>query len=113
MLYAFSFTAKPGHEERFEELLSDEEQARRITKLLGARRNTLFCKDGRMIRILEGPDDGEKPSMYDLAREHPWFHDFLAEVGELAEDGFDVDDKASLDAFNERVLHPLVLDVRR
>lgn len=112
MLYALTFTAKPGHEERFEELLSDEETTRRITKMLGARRNALFYKDGRMIRVLDLPEGAEKPSMYDLAQKHPWFHDLLAEVGELAEDGFDVDDEASLDAFDERVFHPLVLDVR-
>lgn len=111
MLVAFAFGAKPGKAKDLGKLLADEETARRVTELLGARRNVLFMKDGRMVRILEFDDDADKPSMYDLAHQHAWFHEFLAEVGRLAEGGFDVDDEDSFEAFNEQVFHPLVYDI--
>lgn len=112
MQLCFTFRAKPGKEKELEELLSDPEGGKRMAALLGATRNRLFFRDGRMVRILDLHDGAEIPSMYDLAQEHPPVKELLGKIGRIVEDGFDIDDEASMDGFDERVTIPLVYDVR-
>ena len=61
MLMVFSFTAKPGKEREFEALLNNPEAARNVATAMGATRNALFLKDGRMIRVFEFPEGRYNP----------------------------------------------------
>lgn len=112
MLVAFSFTAKPGKEKEMEALLANPEAGRAVAKALGASRNMLFFRDGRMVRVLEFQDGAPRRTMTDLMREDPRVADFLRRLAPLIEGGFDPGDPASLDAFNQRVAYRVVYDVR-
>ena len=112
MLVAFAFKAKPGREAELERLLNDPESARRVATLLGATRNTLFLREGRVVRILEFPPGAKPRGLLDAAQEDPAVADFLRALGPLVEDGFDYADPESLKAFNARISLPLALDVR-
>lgn len=111
MLVAFSFRAKKGKEADLEDLLNDPDAGRRVAKMLGATRNTLFLQDGRMFRVLEFPDGATPPQMSELARDNPAVSDFLRRLAPLVEDGFDPDDPESMEAFDDRVTLPLAFDV--
>jgi len=112
MLVAFTFAAKKGKEAEFEALLSNPEGGRAVARGLGATRNTLFLKGGRMVRVFEFPDGAKPPSINDLAGRDSAVRAFLAELGPLVEGGFDVDQPGSLEAFNQRVMLSLAYDVR-
>lgn len=112
MLIAFTFRAKPGREHEFEEALNNPESGRDFARMLGATRNTLFLKDGRMIRIMEIPDEATPPSMGELAVKDPNVYAFLKKLGSIIEDGFDIDRPETLDAFNRRATFRLAYDVR-
>lgn len=112
MLVAFSFQAKPGKEEELEKLLGDPEVGRWAARLLGATRNMLFFSRGRMIRVLEFPDDAQPPSMPEVIQQNPDFERFMRKLGLLIEGGFDLDRPGSLEEFNRRITYPLVFDVR-
>ncbi len=72
----------------------------------------LLNDDGRMIRLLEFPQHVAPTPMHEVAARDPDAKAFLAKVGELVEDGFDVDDPASLQAFGERNQFRVAYDVR-
>ncbi len=112
MLVGVSFKAKPGKGKELEDLLSDAERGQAMAKALGAERNLLLWQGDRMIRILEFPDGVEPTPMAELAQRDPDVRAFLAKVGELAEPGFDVEDPASLEAFDEGISLRLVYDVQ-
>jgi len=112
MLIAFSFRAKAGMESEFERLLNDPAAGRFSAQKMGATRNTLFLREGTMIRVLEFPDSAKPRSLAEIAEEDPRVKDFLRAIGPLIEDGFDPDDPESLQAFNRRVTFPLTYDVR-
>jgi len=112
MLVAFSFGAKPGKEREFESLLHNPDSARAVAKAMGATRNTLFLKDGRMIRVLEFPEGVKPVPLAEVAKRDPRVADFLRKLGPLIEDGFDFDRPGSMDAFNGRITYPLAFDVR-
>ena len=112
MLVVFSFRAKPGKERELESLLNNPESGRNFAKAVGATRNTLFLNNGRMIRILEFPNDAKPVSMSELAEQNPKLKEFLLNMGPIIEDGFDVDVPGSLDAFNERITFNLAYDVK-
>jgi hypothetical protein len=112
MLVAFTFRAKPGKEREFEALLNSAESGRAAAKAMGATRNTLFLGDGRMVRILEFPDDAKPVPMAELAAQDPAFREFLRKIGGLVEDGFDIDRPETLEAFNKRAFVPFAYDVR-
>ena len=112
MLVCFTFEAKPGKETEFERLLNNPESAKKVARLMGATRNTLFVKGGRMVRIFEFPE-GKKPvSLGELAKNDKGIDDFLRALGPILKDGFDMDKPGSLDAFNARVNVPMTYDVR-
>lgn len=112
MLNVISFRAKPGKEKELEALLGDEKTTRRLAKTFGQKRNALFLKDGRMIRVLEVEDGAEPPDIAALARDEPWFRETLEDLSELVEDPFDVDDDASITAWMQRSMFPQVFDIR-
>ncbi|HKZ23982.1 MAG TPA: hypothetical protein VJ224_06220 [Thermoplasmata archaeon] len=112
MLVAFSFRAKPGREREFEEALNNPESGRVFAKLMGASRNTLFLKGGRMIRVVEFPEGRTPVPLGEIAKQDPEVREFLKKLGGLAEDGFDPDVPGSLEAFNSRITFPLAYDVR-
>ncbi|HEV8358934.1 MAG TPA: SchA/CurD-like domain-containing protein [Candidatus Thermoplasmatota archaeon] len=112
MLVAFSFRAKPGREQELEALLSNADAGRAVAKGLGATRNMLFWRDGRMVRVLEFPAGAPRRTMTDLARDDPRMAEFLGKLAPLIEDGFDPKDLGSLDAFNQRMGLRLLYDVR-
>lgn len=112
MLVCFTFAAKPGMEKEFEAALNDPQMGRTVARFLGATRNTLFVGHGRMVRILEFPDDHKVPSLADLAKEDPRFAAFMRRLGSLVQDGFDMDKPETLAAFNARYGLPVVFDVR-
>jgi hypothetical protein len=112
MLACFTFRAKAGKEKEFETLLDNAEAGRGVARAMGATRNTLFLRAGRMVRVLEFPDGATPRPLAEIAREDPAIHAFLAALGPLIEDGFDVDAPRSLDAFNRRAVLPLAYDVR-
>lgn len=112
MLVCFNFEAKPGKEAEFEKLLNNPESAKKVARLMGASRNSLFMKHGRMVRIFEFPE-GKKPiSLGELAKTDAGIEAFLRALGPLIKDGFDLDVPGSLDAFNARVALPMTYDVR-
>lgn len=112
MLVCFAFEAKPGREAEFERLLNNAEGGRKVARGMGATRNSLFLKGGRMVRVLEFPDGGAPVPLAQLAKEDPEIEAFLRALGPLIKDGFDFDDPASLDAFNKRVFLPNAYDIR-
>lgn len=112
MFVAFTFRAKRGKEAEFERLLNNPDSARAVAKGLGATRNVLFLKDGRMIRILEFPEGAKPVSLADLAERDPNLKAFLRNLGPLIEEGFDVDVPGSLEAFNRRITFTPAFDVR-
>ena len=112
MLVAFTFRAKPGREKEFETLLNNPAGGRATAQAMGATRNSLFLGNGRMIRILEFPDDAKPVPMADLAERDRAFKEFLRKVGSLVEGGFDIDRPETLDAFNKKAVVPLAYDVR-
>ena len=111
MLVAFSFQAKPGREREFEQLLNNPEAGRRFAKLFGATRNVLFLGNGRMIRVLEFPEDAKPVPMGELAERDPWVKEFLRKMGPLIEDGFDIDKPETLGDFNKRTAFTLAYEV--
>jgi hypothetical protein len=112
MLVCFTFEAKPGKEAEFERLLDNPESARKVARLMGASRNSLFMKGGRMVRIFEFPEGKRPVSLGELAKGDPAIAAFLRALGPLVKDGFDIDTPGSLDAFNARVALPMTYDVR-
>ena len=112
MLVAFSFQAKRGKESELESLLNNPESARAVARAMGAMRNTLFLKGGRMIRVLEFPEGARPVPLGEVAKRDPRVADFLRRLGSLIEDGYDIDRPGSLEAFNERITFPLAFDVR-
>ena len=111
MLAAFTFRAKPGHEKDLETLLNDQEMARRISRAMGVTRNILFFSGGRMVRVVEFPDGTHPRPLASIAREDPAVDGFLRQLGTLVEDGFDLDEPATLEAFNARITLPRVFDI--
>ncbi|TLZ63508.1 MAG: hypothetical protein E6K16_05025 [Methanobacteriota archaeon] len=112
MLAAFSFKAKPGREREFESLLNNPDSARAVAKAMGATRNALFLKNGRMIRILDIPEGSKPVSLAEVAKRDPRVADFLRKLGPLIEDGFDYDRPETLEAFNQRITFSTAYDVR-
>lgn len=111
MLVAFSFRAKRGREKEFEALLNNPESGRRVAQALGATRNTLFLREGRMIRILEFPDGATPKPLKEAARQDPRIMEFLQKLGPLVEAGYDLDRPGSMEAFNARIRFPVAYDV--
>lgn len=112
MLLAFSFRSKPGKEREFEQLLNNPEAARAVAQAMGATRNTLFLKEGRMIRVLEFPEGVKPVPMSTLAERDPNVKAFLRKLGPLVQDGFEVDRPESLEGFNQHSVFSLAFDVR-
>ncbi|MBI2126392.1 MAG: hypothetical protein HYU02_03645 [Thaumarchaeota archaeon] len=112
MLTAISFRAKPGGEREFEQMLNNPEAGRNIAKAMGAIRNTLFLKEGRMFRIMEFPEGVKPMSLIGLAQRDPKVKEFLRKMGSIIEDGFDVDNPESVEAFNRRNSLNLAYDVK-
>jgi hypothetical protein len=112
MLVCFTFEAKPGKEAEFERLLNNPQSAKKIAGLMGASRNSLFIKGGRMVRIFEFPEGKEPVSLGELANTDKGIESFLRALGPLVKEGFDIKVPGSLDAFNARVALPLAYDVR-
>jgi len=112
MLVCFTFEAKPGHEAEFERLLNNAESGRAISRAMGASRNSLFLKGGRMVRIFEFPEGGAPVSLGELAKRDKKVEQLLRSLGPIVKDGFDYDTPGSLEAFNKRVALPVAYDVR-
>lgn len=112
MLVAFTFRAKPGKEKEFEALLNNPESGRTVARMVGATRNVLFLKEGRMIRVMEIPEGVEPLPLAEIAERDPQVKEFLRKMGTLVEDGFDPDSPETLEAFNRRVTYPEAYDVR-
>jgi hypothetical protein len=112
MLVCFTFEAKPGKEAEFERLLNNADGGRKIARAMGASRNSLFLKGGRLVRIFEFPE-GKKPvSLGELAKTDKDIEALLRALGPIIKDGFDIGVPGSLDAFNQRVAIPLAYDAR-
>jgi hypothetical protein len=112
MLVAFTFRAKAGKEDEFREILDDPEAGRRVAAAMGATRNILFLAEGRMVRVMEFPDGAKPPSLLEIARKDAAVMGFLRQIGQIVEDGFDIDRPETLEAFNKRTFVPLAYDVR-
>ena len=112
MLVCFTFRAKLGKEDEFERLMNNPDSGRAFARAMGAVRNTLFLKGGRMVRIVELPEGAHPVSMKDVMEQDPKVKEFLKKLGSIIEDGFDPDVPGSLEAFNERIGVPLAYDVR-
>ena len=112
MLIAFSFRAKAGKEREFEQLLNNPESGRAVAKAMGATRNTLFLKDGYMIRLVEFPVGANPVPLTEIAGRDLNVKTFLRKLGSVIQDGFDVDTPGSMEAFNRRITFPLAYDVR-
>ncbi len=112
MLVVFTFRARPGKEAEFDRLLNNPDSGRMFAKAMGASRNALFLKGGRMVRVVEFPDGARPVPMTDIMKRDPNVKAFLKTLGAVIEDGFDPDVPGSLEAFNERITVPLAYDVR-
>jgi hypothetical protein len=111
MYVCFTFEAKPGKEAEFDRLLNNPESAKKVARLMGATRNTLFLKHGRMVRIFEFPEGKKPASLGDLAKNDAGIDAFLRALGPIVKDGFDIDVPGSLDAFNARAALPMAYNV--
>lgn len=111
MLVAFSFRARPSREREFEEALNNADSGRMFARLAGATRNILFLRDGQMIRVMEVPEGRKPVPMSQLAEQAPEVRAFLGSLGPLIEDGFDLAQPGSLEAFNRRITFPLAYDI--
>jgi len=112
MLVCFTFEAKPGKEAELERLLNNADAGRAVARAMGATRNSLFLKGGRMVRIFEFPEGASPVSLGELAKHDKKVEQLLRSLGPLIKDGFDYDAPGSLDAFNKRVALPVAYDVR-
>lgn len=112
MIVCFSFKAKAGKEKDFERLLTDPEAGLANARAMGATRNTLFLGGGRMVRVLEFPEGAKPSDMAEMAAKDPRLRTFLEKIAPLIEGGFDMDNLASLEAFNRRSSLTLAYDVR-
>jgi len=112
MLVAFSFRAKPGKEQEFETLMNNAAAGRKFAEALGASRNTLFLGGGRMIRVLEFPEGARPVPIADLADRDPEAKAFFRKLGPLIEDGFEIEEPGTLEAFNRRSTFVPAYDVR-
>ncbi|MES2154397.1 MAG: hypothetical protein V4510_04605 [bacterium] len=65
-----------------------------------------------MVRVLEFPDGSRPTSLVELAGTDPKVAEFLRKLAPLIEDGFNPDDSASLEAFNQRNQFVLAYDVQ-
>lgn len=91
MLVGFSFKAKPRKERGSESLLDHPEAGRAAGKAMGATRNILFLRAGRIVRLM-GSADGVTPlPLTGLARRSPDVARFLRTLGPLIQGGFDLD----------------------
>lgn len=112
MLVAFTFRAKPGKEKEFEALLNNPESGRAFAKMMGATRNTLFLKEGRMIRVVEFPEGAKPVPMAEIMERDPKVKEFFRKMGAIVEGGFDPDRPETLEAFNKRITYPIAYDIR-
>ena len=112
MLLAFSFRAKPGKEKEFEQLLNNPEVGRAAATAQGAKRNTLFLSNGRMIRILEFPEGTKPVPMSELFKKDSNVKDFLLKLSPLIQDGPDPDHPETFEEFNKQIMFDLAYDVQ-
>jgi len=112
MLVCFTFEAKPGREAEFERLLNNPDAGRAVARSMGASRNMLFVKGGRMVRVFEFPEGATPVPLGEIAKRDKKVEQFLRSIGPVIKDGFDVDTPGSLDAFNKRAAIPVAYDVR-
>ncbi|HEX9708861.1 MAG TPA: hypothetical protein VGB42_02705 [Candidatus Thermoplasmatota archaeon] len=113
MLVCFNLEALPGKEREFEALLSDKGIGERIALRTGARRNMIFVKEGKMVRILEFADGTTPVPLSAAAKEDPAIAKFLHDLAPLVKEGYVAGDDRSFADFMKRVSYPLAYDVRR
>lgn len=112
MQIAFTFRAKQGREEDLAEAMCDRELAARLARSLGATRSTLFLGGGQVVRVLEFPESVTPPLLPELVRKEPEYVAWLRRIAPLVENGPDVDNLHSLQAFHQRTTVPLAMEVR-
>lgn len=113
MLVCFNLEAVPGREKEFEALLSDKAIGERILMRTGARRNMVFVKDGKMIRILEFSDGTTPVPLSAAAKEDAAIAKFLEDLAPLVKDTYVPGDDKDFAEFMKRVSFALAYDVRR
>ena len=111
MLVCFTFEAKPGKEAEFESALSNAEWGRKIARAMGATRNMLFVKGGRMIRVLEFPQGVTPLSLAEIAKKDKEVELFLRRLAPLIKDGYDPDLPETIASFNHRASVTVAYDV--
>jgi hypothetical protein len=112
MLVCFSFECKPGMEKEFAAALSDPEMGHRVALAMGASRNMLFVRDGRMVRVFEFPEGATPVPIMEIARSDEAVGAFLRSLAPLLKEPFDLSRPETLDAFNKRNVMPVVYDVK-
>ncbi|MHB8604081.1 MAG: hypothetical protein ACYDCK_02400 [Thermoplasmatota archaeon] len=112
MLVAYYFEAAPGKEKEFEAHLDQPEFGVEVARWMGATRNTLFLRDGKMFRVFEFPDGVKPVPLLEIAAREPAMRAFMKKLGTLTKIGFDLDDAASFARFNDATRMALAFDVR-
>jgi hypothetical protein len=78
---------------------------------MGATRNILFLKGGRMIRVLEFPQGVTPVSLAELAKKDKDVDQFLRRLAPLIRDGYDPDRPETIASFNQRASVTVAYDV--
>jgi hypothetical protein len=112
VLIAYAFEAAPGKEKEFEAHLANPAFGAKVCRLIGASRNTLFLKDGKMVRVFEFPDGAKPTPLLEAAKKDAELAAFMRKLGTLVKGGFDYDRPETFLAFNASVQLPLAFDVR-
>jgi hypothetical protein len=114
MLFALSFTGKPGKENALQAVLGDLETIRRVAALMGATLEAVFLQGSRFTEIFDLP--GAQPTLARSrlleAHGHPEVHSFLERIAPLLDDPFDPEDPTSFAAWVQRHKLRLVVDAR-
>jgi len=116
VLFAISFTARPGKEAELERVLTNQAVTEHAAAHMGARLDALFVQGNRFTRIYEFPDGtgdlAEVRARVLAAQQSPEFHDLLRVAAPLLQDPFDPEDPTTVAAFVQRHKLQLLVEAR-
>ena len=105
MLFALSFTARPGAEAELERILADEGLSRLAAERMGATLDAMFVQGNRFTQVFEFPPgtDAQAARTRILAvHQAEEFRAMLRRAAPLLSNPFDADDPSAFAAFVQR-----------
>lgn len=115
LLFAISFTAKPGREGALESILCDPGLVRRTAERMGASLDAVFVQGNRFTQVYDIPDADQRDVRARVlaAQDTPELRDMLKAAAPMLDDPFDPDDPTSVAAFIQRHKLKLIAAARR